>query len=189
MNKDAYSLQALQDSVREGVEHDFIFFWRHTTHPEGHIDKTCLSQWYPSPFSVDGIEYPTAEHFMMAGKARLFGDERAVQRILKADSPKAVKQMGREVQGFREDQWHSRRVDIVVEGNLAKFSQHPELRAYLLGTGGCVLVEASPLDKVWGIGLAEDHPDVTNPLAWRGLNLLGFALMTVRDRLAAVDTP
>lgn len=189
MDKNEYNLGALQASVRSGVEHDFIFFWGHTPASEGQLDKSCLSQWYPAPFSVDGIVYPSAEHFMMAGKARLFGDEEAVRRILGSNSPKEVKQIGREVRGYRDDLWHERRFDIVVAGNMAKFSQHPELLAYLLATGGCVLVEASPLDKIWGIGLAADHPQVTDPFAWRGLNLLGFALMVVRDKLALAAAP
>lgn len=187
MEQDQYNVSALVASIRAGVEHDFIFFWGHTPSVEGQLDKACLSQWYPACFVVDGVEYPTAEHFMMAGKARLFGDEANAKRILSSASPKEVKQIGREVKGFRDELWRERRSDIVIAGNMAKFSQNPELGAYLAATGGCVLVEASPMDKVWGIGFAANHPDATNPSAWPGLNLLGFALMTVRERLAAKE--
>jgi ribA/ribD-fused uncharacterized protein len=120
---------------------------------------------------------------MMFGKARLFGDDETAQRILKASSPAAAKKLGRAVRGFQESTWRQHRVSIVVAGNYAKFSQSAQLRAFLIGTEPRVLVEASPVDKIWGIGLAADSPHADNPLEWRGSNLLGFALMDVRERL------
>jgi ribA/ribD-fused uncharacterized protein len=121
----------------------------------------------------------------MAEKARLFGDEAARQLILQTPDPALAKQLGRRVQGFAEQPWSAAAFAVVVHGNLAKFTQNPALAAYLLSTGDSVLVEASPLDPIWGIGLAADHPDAREPQRWRGQNLLGFALMSVRRQIAA----
>jgi ribA/ribD-fused uncharacterized protein len=162
----------------------FVFFWGHQPSPDGTITKACFSQWWFSPFILDGIEYPTAEHFMMASKARLFGDDATLGRILAAAHPKQAKDLGRSVANFDEALWLAHRFDFVVAGNQAKFSQNPELAKFLLNTGERVLVEASPVDRVWGIGLAADTPDAAHPTRWRGLNLLGFALMQVRTSLS-----
>jgi len=177
-------LAALQAHVRAGARPKYLFFWGHTPANASRVGKECLSQWYPAAFEVGGVRYPTAEHFMMAEKARLFGDHEAAERVLRAPHPGAAKQAGREVRNFDEGVWGELRFGIVVAGNHARFSQHPELRRFLLGTQARVLVEASPVDRVWGIGLAADDPGAADPLAWQGLNLLGFALMEVRARLA-----
>jgi ribA/ribD-fused uncharacterized protein len=129
------------------------------------------------------LRFRTAEHFMMYRKAKLFGDEKAAADILGAPNPGAVKALGRAVRGFDQGVWEAHRRSIVVEGNLAKFSQSDPLREFLLSTGKRVLVEASPVDRIWGVGLAADHEHIENPLEWRGLNLLGFALMDVRAQL------
>lgn len=121
---------------------------------------------------------------MMAEKARLFGDLDSVAEILAAGNPGEAKKLGRAVRNFDEKIWRQNRSRIVVEANLLKFGQNPELAAFLLNTGGRVLVEASPVDRIWGIGLAADNPAAQNPNLWKGLNLLGFALMDVRGRLA-----
>ena len=121
---------------------------------------------------------------MMAAKARLSGDADAAERILAAPHPGAAKALGRQVRRFDEQRWAEHRFDVVVAGNLAKFAQHPELRDFLAGTGSRVLVEASPLDRVWGIGLAADDERAASPERWPGLNLLGFALMEVRHQLS-----
>ena len=123
----------------------------------------------------------------MAGKARLFRDDRALQRVLAAEHPAVAKKAGAEVQGFQEDLWQEYRFGIAAAGNLAKFTQHPELREYLLSTAPRILVEATPLDRRWGAGLAADDPRVAWPSEWRGENLLGLCLMHVRDLLAAAD--
>lgn len=168
----------------------FVFFWGHQPSTDGSVTKSCFSQWWFSPFTIDGIEYRTAEHFMMASKARLFGDTATLQRILSAAHPKQAKDFGRLVSDFDEAVWLAHRFDFVVAGNQAKFSQHPDLAKFLLGTGQRVLVEASPVDRIWGIGLAADSPDAAHPERWRGLNLLGFALMQVRHNLAqSTGTP
>jgi ribA/ribD-fused uncharacterized protein len=139
-------------AVRGGLRPQYLCFWGHKPLPNGEIGKSCFSQWWPAPFSVNEVRYPTAEHFMMAEKARLFGDEDLRAQILKAASPKAAKQLGRQVKNFKEEVWQESRFQFVVEGNHAKFSQNRELERFLLGTGSKVLVEASPVDRIWGIG-------------------------------------
>lgn len=162
---------------------EYLFFWGHRPLPDGRIGKSCLSQWWPAEFTVDNEVYPTAEHFMMVGKARLFGDEQIAAKIFEAPTPDAAKSLGRKVKSFDDEIWTEHRYDIVVRGTEAKFSQNPPLHGYLVGTGNAVIVEASPVDPIWGIGLSADSPDARHPDRWRGLNLLGKALMDVRDRL------
>ncbi|WP_251081347.1 NADAR family protein [Frankia sp. Mgl5] len=166
----------------------FLFFWGHRPPVDGSVGKGCLSQWWPAGFTVGAASYLSAEHFMMEQKARLFGDEAAAEQILAATSPGEAKVLGRQVRGFDEEVWASSRHGIVVRGNTAKFAQHPALREFLLGTGVRTLVEASPVDRIWGIGVAADDQRAGRPSAWPGLNLLGFALMEVRALLAA-STP
>jgi ribA/ribD-fused uncharacterized protein len=178
------NIDELRVRVATGRRVKYLLFWGHRPQRDGSPGPGYLSQWWPAPFVIDGIRYPTAEHHMMAGKARLFGDESIGRRILTASSPGAVKALGREIRGFDEEVWQAHRFDIVVSANRAKFDQHPDLRAYLLGTKDRVLVEASPVDRIWGIGLAADDDRATDPARWRGLNLLGFALMRVRAHLA-----
>lgn len=178
--KPPYTRDALIEQVAAGLRPKFVFFWGHTGRG-GAVGKECFSQWYPSPFDVGGIRYPTAEHWMMAEKARLFGDDDALAEIVAADSPGAAKALGRKVRGFDDDTWRAHRVSIVVAGNRVKFAG--ALGAVLRQTGDRVLVEASPRDRIWGIGLGAKNPDAERPAAWRGDNLLGFALMTVRDQL------
>jgi ribA/ribD-fused uncharacterized protein len=163
---------------------ELLLFWGHRPPKRGGVGKGCLSQWYPAPFTVDGVRYATAEHFMMAGKARLFGDAEAEKLVLAHDDPGKAKGAGRKVRGFDEETWAERRYGLVVAANEAKFGQRPALRDFLLSTGDRVLVEASPYDTVWGIGLSASQPEAARPSQWRGLNLLGFALMDVRDSLA-----
>jgi ribA/ribD-fused uncharacterized protein len=158
----------------------FLFFWKTVPARPG-----CLSQWWQQPFTVDGVEYGSAEHWMMAGKARLFGDDDALGRILAAEHPALVKKLGQGVRDFDDETWKANRFEIVVAGNRAKFGSDPDLASYLVGTGDRVLVEASPLDRIWGIGLAEDDPRASDPARWQGLNLLGKALMEVRAALAS----
>ena len=165
-------------------------FWGHKPTASGELGAGCLSQWWPATFTVDGVPYPTAEHWMMAGKARLFEDPAGLAAVQAARSPGAAKAAGRKVRGFDQERWVAARFDLVVAGNLAKFSQHTDLGEFLLTTGARVLVEASPYDRIWGVGLAPTDPQVLRVTTWRGLNLLGFALMEVRDQLRlARDNP
>ncbi|GGN76685.1 hypothetical protein GCM10011579_058060 [Streptomyces albiflavescens] len=191
------SWEALVSAVHSGARVKYLHFWGHRPRPDGRVSASCLSQWWPSPFVVDDVEYATAEHWMMASKARLFGDEEAERAVLAASNPALAKKAGRLVRGFDEAIWERERFGIVVEGSVHKFAAHTDLREFLLGTGersemgvppaeswGRVLVEASPMDRVWGIGLAADDERASDPERWRGPNLLGFALMEARERLA-----
>ncbi|MEV4004462.1 NADAR family protein [Actinomadura sp. NPDC049753] len=174
---DVAELTRLQE---QGTRLRFLFFWGHQTPGRGY-----LSQWWPSPFTVGGVAYATAEHYMMAEKARLFGDEETAAAVIAASHPRRAKDLGRRVRDFDEQTWRDNRVTIVTKGNEAKFAQNKDLRDYLAGTRDRVLVEASPLDRVWGIGLAADDPRAEHPASWQGENLLGFALMTVRETLSS----
>jgi ribA/ribD-fused uncharacterized protein len=165
----------------------YLCFWGHQPSADGNITKTCFSQWFAAGFALDQVHYPTAEHYMMAEKARLFDDPATLQKILAVPHPRAAKALGREVQNFHPAVWEAQRCQIVVRGNLAKFSQHSQLKKFLLNTGDRILVEASPIDKIWGTGLAADSPAAEHPDRWPGLNLLGFALMAVRRQLQEQD--
>lgn len=179
---DIRTKQDLVNYVNEGNSVKYVFFWGHKKPKEG-VSKTCFSQWYDSGFVENGVKYQTAEHYMMAGKAKLFGDDESFNKILAASNPGEAKKIGRSVQGFDEELWLKHRFSLVVEANLLKFSQNRELGEFLTKTGDRVLVEASPVDKIWGVGLAADDENIQNPNLWKGLNLLGFALMEVRSQL------
>ena len=177
------TLDQIQQAVQRGRRFKYLFFWGHKPRSDGRIGKAWLSQWYTAPFSVDGYLYLTAEHFMMAEKARLFGDEDMRQRIITAPHPGAAKKLGRQVRGFDDPTWQDARFDIVVRGNQAKFEQNKALGEFLRRTNRRVLVEASPRDRIWGIGLAADDTRASSLRSWRGANLLGFALMEARSAL------
>ena len=176
------------DSLRAavaGTRFTYLLFWGHEPAPDGSITPSCLSQWWPCRFEIDGETFVSAEHFMMAGKARLFGDEETRHQILLATHPSEAKKLGRLASGFDRDVWEAHGSDIVVAGNVAKFGQDPLLHEYLLNTGDLVLVEASPVDLIWGTGVAAKDEGADDPLRWRGRNLLGFALMRARALLRA----
>lgn len=176
------SKDELQEYVNRGNKVKYVFFWGHQSNDLA-VTKTCFSQWYESGFTDGSVEYLSAEHYMMAEKAKLFGDHANHHKIVCAHNPGEAKALGREVRDFDEDIWVKNRFNIVVLGNLLKFSQNKDLGNFLLGTNDRVLVEASPVDKIWGVGLAADNKNIENPNLWRGINLLGFALMEVRDQL------
>jgi ribA/ribD-fused uncharacterized protein len=180
-----WTATSLATHLDSGAAVDFLFFWGHTPKAPDSVDASCLSQWFPRAFAHDGVTYSSAEHFMMAEKARLFGDDGTLARILAARTPADAKQLGREVQNYVDDRWAGVRLEAVVRGNVAKFTAHADLQAFLLGTGERILVEAAPRDTVWGIGLGAANPRARNPREWRGQNLLGFALTEVRRQLRA----
>jgi len=175
-----YTINSIQNT---GKRIKLLFFWGHQSSKNGDTTKSCFSQWWQVNFTIDNIEYKSAEHYMMAEKARLFKDEEILQKILECKSPVAAKKLGRQVKNFKANLWDENRFEIVKKANLYKFSQNEQLKTFLLTTKSRVLVEASPVDAIWGIGLAEDHNNASNPKKWRGENLLGFALMEVRDEL------
>ncbi len=119
----------------------------------------------------------------MAQKARTFGDMEALEQVLAAATPEDVKKIGRRVKNFNADVWNERSIEVVLQGNIAKFSQNPGLGEWLRASKSSVLVEASPEDAIWGIGLHRDDPRANDPSVWPGKNLLGFAIMTARDQL------
>jgi ribA/ribD-fused uncharacterized protein len=180
IDPDTQLVEDLRRRFNAGEELNYLFFWGHQRGKSG-ITAACFSQWYEAPFIIDGRRYPTAEHFMMAEKAALFGDDATRARVLLAPNPAAAKALGRQVQGFDNDLWLEHRFSIVFRANEAKFAQNSDLRQFLRQTGSRILVEASPVDSIWGIGLAHDDEEAKNPNLWRGLNLLGFALMRVRE--------
>jgi len=145
-----------------------LLFWSHKGIGPG---PWMLSQWYPAPFEIDGIRYATAEHWMMAGKARLFGDDTALEKVLATDDPAEAKEVGRAVRDFDGKKWAAAAADLVLAGSIAKFSSTEELRWYLVGTAPRVLVEASPTDAIWGVGLNAADRNVWKPTCWPGTNL------------------
>ncbi|WP_040283587.1 NADAR family protein [Tessaracoccus massiliensis] len=182
---EARSVEQLRAAVAAGHRPDVLFFWGHRPDMQGQVDRCCLSENYVAPFEADGERFPTVEHYIAWRKATLFGDGHAAERILQAEAPNKAKAIGRSVKPFHDDQWQPRRLEIAVAGNVAKFAAHPALAEYLLQTGTRVLAEASPIDRVWGIGLAADHAHAKAPERWPGLNIMGFALMEARARLAS----
>lgn len=176
-----YDLKWLRSEIEAGTKLKFIYFWGHQSNDT--IGKECLSQWYPSPFTVNEVSFATAEHWMMAQKALLFNDLIIYDKVINCTKPGEAKDLGRQVKGYDEDTWLSHRMDIVIKGNAYKFSQDERLKAFLLNTGERVLVETSPIDQIWGVGLSADDPSIENIAQWPGTNLLGFALMEVRDFL------
>ena len=178
-----YLINDLIKDFQSGKRLKYLFFWGHQPSKDGSISSSCFSQWWISNFVIDEITYPSAEHFMMAEKARLFHDDEMLDKILNSSSPTQAKKFGRNVKGFNPEMWDDNKLDIVRKANTAKFSQNQEMKGFLINTNKRVIVEASPVDRIWGIGLAKDSNHAENPLKWRGENLLGFALMEVREQL------
>lgn len=148
---------------------NYVFFW-----------GGPFSQWAKSPFRIDGITFNTCEQYMMYKKAMLFNDATTAQAIMANSNPREQKMLGRAVKNFDDTVWMKYAYDYVVEGNRAKFEQNSDLRAELENTRGKLLVEASPYDKRWGIGMEEGDEGIENSVNWQGENLLGKAITQVR---------
>ena len=142
-----------------------------------------LSNWYLSPFASDGLHFSSMEQYMMHRKALCFQDADAAQEILSTDSVGKIKALGRAVRNYDDLIWNGLRQIAVYQGLLEKFRQNEDLRAALLGTGDAVLAECAVRDRIWGIGLSMKDERRFQMEAWRGQNLLGFALMMVRENL------
>ena len=177
-----YTIENLIMRQESGENLDFLHFWGHTNKND-FATAACLSQWWHQPFVVDGVNYWTAEHFMMAKKAELFGDAESLAEVLACKLPIEAKAIGRKVLNFDNDIWEKHRFDFVLQGNIHKFGQNEDIKTWLLHSGSRILVEASPFDKIWGIGIGANHQNANIPAAWEGLNLLVFALMETRDFL------
>ncbi len=149
----------------------FVFFW-----------GGPFSQWYTHKMRIDGVDYSCAEQFMMAMKAQVFNDEDAYEKIMATKDPRKQKAIGRKVRNFDPTEWGKVAKEYVYIANLKKFEDNP-LREILLATGDLEIVEASPYDKIWGIGMGEDDPDRFDKTKWRGTNWLGEVLMQVREDL------
>jgi ribA/ribD-fused uncharacterized protein len=156
----------------------YHFFWK---------KESPFSQWHPSTYTVDGFTYSSAEQGMMHGKAMLFGDETIAARIMATQDTRAIRALGRQVKGYNDEAWKKHREAIVFKNNLAKFTQNEHLCKALLNTTG-LLVEASPYDEIWGIGLAEKDAKLIPKSEWKGLNLLGEILTQVRDDIIKMES-
>lgn len=181
-----YTRTQLYREEADGKRHEFCLFWGGQPAKDGSINNSCLSQWWIGDFWSIAHNYCCMEQFMMAQKAELFGDKEIEQQILENTNPKQIKALGRRVRNFDKMLWDRAKYSIVLNGNWCKFSQNRDLRDFLLSTGDHVLAEASPYDAIWGIRLSADSPDAQNPHKWQGENLLGFALMEVRDELRRI---
>ena len=156
---------------------EFTFFWG-ANKPNGEF-----SQWYKSDFLVDGIKFCCMEQYMMYKKAVCFGDKDMANKILATDDVAEIKAFGRLVANYNESYWNGVRQIVVFEGLTAKFSQNEDLKAKLKATDNSILAECAVKDRIWGIGLSMNNPDRLQIDKWKGQNLLGYALMMVRERL------
>ena len=171
---------AEMDRLRIGnTETDAIFFYR-VGDAYG-----AFSNWAPTPFTVDGVSFSTAEQYIMYRKCLTFGDTVTAEKLLSYDSHKEQKALGREAAGYIDSVWAGIRQTVAIRGLYAKFSQDSELKRLLLGTGDAVLVECTSNDRIWACGLDRDDDDRLSADRWKGQNILGFALMEVRNMLRA----
>ena len=143
-----------------------------------------LSNWYSSPFKIGDKQFSSAEQYMMYRKALCFKDEETAKKIMGTEDVRLIKALGREVHDYVDSIWASQREEAVYEGLLAKFKENPELKERLLSTGDTLLAECALNDRIWGIGLSMKDVERLDPDKWRGMNLLGKALMKVREALA-----
>lgn len=155
------------------MNEQYYFFW-----------NGPLSQWYSSPFTDNsGIKYCTAEQYMMYQKAIIFDDDYIAKQILKTSNPKEQKALGRKVSNFDASVWNKVAQHVVYEGNYFKFTQNPKLLKFLLDIDNEVFVEASPYDRIWGIGMNETQAKITPANEWNGTNWLGLVLTKLRNNL------
>jgi ribA/ribD-fused uncharacterized protein len=153
---------------------EFYFFWKHQ-----------FGQWTKRGIvDPEGLTYNCCEQYMMHKKAMLFGDTIVAEKILGEPEPSSQQKLGREVSNYKSEIWDNHKFGIVWYGNYLKFTQHKDLGQRLIATGQRVIVEASPYDLVWGVGYAADSEEILTPEKWRGQNLLGHVLMSVRSAIS-----
>ncbi|KUJ14361.1 DUF1768-domain-containing protein [Mollisia scopiformis] len=177
---DDKTIAAAKLPVKRTSTHIYFFGY------EGPDPEVCFQQWFPSHFEDGDLSFRTSEHYMMYRKAVLFGDQGVADRILVAQTPGEAKTLGREAGPFDQAKWDSCCDDIVEKGNYLKFSQNESLKKILLNTGDKIIVEASPSDRIWGIGFDTENAEGNNK-DW-GQNKLGEALMRVRKRLRSSES-
>lgn len=154
-----------------------VYFW-----------NGIYSQWSKSKFTEGEIEYPNAEKYMMMKKAEVFGAHEILFQMMKTDNPKTVKALGRKIKNFTDSKWDAHKMEIVTQASYLKFTQNPSLLKQLLAEQHLELVEASPVDKVWGIGLHYDNDEVLDKSKWKGQNLLGKCIMKAREQIINEET-
>jgi len=159
------------------MTHNFIFFW---------ANASPFSNWYKSKFTHNGVQYNCSEQYMMHMKALMFNDTEVAELIMEQKDPRKQKFLGRQVRNFDQNVWLEKCQDIMVDGLISKFTQNPAILGTLLNTDDKIIVEASPYDTIWGIGLSEDNPDALDQSKWRGQNLLGIVLMRARDEIRSI---
>lgn len=152
----------------------YVFFW-----------GSVFSNWAKCKFIHEGVEYSSTEQTMMAAKAKLFGDASALKEVMATRNPRVQKAIGRAIQNFDKAKWLEVCYPLVTDAIYSKFSQNEDMRRILLATGDRIIVEASPEDEVWGIGMSVNDPDILDETKWRGTNFLGKGLMEARDRIRA----
>ena len=160
-----------------GRQVDAVYFHK-PDEPDGY-----LSNWYPSPFTLDGVQFSSAEQCIMYQKCMIFGDHQCAEKILATDDTKLQQALGREAKGYISDVWVGIRQIILRRALLAKFTQNEDLKKKLLDTGDCWLVECARTDKIWACGIRLDDDRRFDAANWRGQNILGFTLMDVREML------
>lgn len=160
------------------TESGCVFFWHE------YEENGCFSNWYSSPFVIDDFCYLHVEQYIMAQKAKVFHDPKIYTKILRASSPADCKSLGKQVQNFQEDVWEAHRYGILKTALGAKFRQNQDLQVRLLETSNALLAEASPYDRIFGIGMTAAQAESLPPDKWNGQNLLGKALMEVRSELS-----
>ncbi len=170
-----------------GEDEKFVMFWRSRPHPDGKLAEECMSPWFERKFEADGVTYSLVEQYIVAQKAMLFGDRANLRKIRVNTDPKDLRVISLRIQGVDNAVWQEFSHSISCTGNFLKFSQNPDMKAYLLSTGDATLVEASPYDRTGGIGLDRLDEDATHPDRWLGRNLFGYALMQVRDKLRSLE--
>jgi len=147
-----------------------------------------FSQWYKSDFTIGDITYSSAEQYMMANKADVFNDSDSLKEIMATDDPRRQKAIGRKVKGFEPEKWNEVAKRVVLAANVNKFTASQELKKAILSTGNKIIVEASPYDKIWGIGLAPDDPKALDESTWEGTNWLGEAVMEARKIIRSLES-
>ena len=152
----------------------YVFFW-----------GGVYSNWFPDTFTYNGKEYNCSEQYMMEQKALTFGDTEIAQQVMEAKTPDVQKRLGRMVRGFDGDKWMEVCQDLMVPALVAKFTANDWLKQVILRSGDATLVEASPVDLIWGVGWKRTDPEILDEKNWRGMNLLGIVLMKARDIIKA----